>query len=248
MKKAGLFIYSFYLWLVFLLTSTAYLLPAALLRILTGWFDKRLLLLHLFSCFWGSCYIWLNPLWRVRISGRGKIPWRRPCVIVSNHQSMADIVVLYNLFVPYKWVSKTENYRLPFVGWLMRLNRYLEVDRRDPDSLDKLNRDAAYHVSRGSSILIFPEGTRYPGGSLGRFMEGAFRIALENKVDIVPVVLDGTAKALPKKGAVLTGFANIRARVLDIIPYESFKEKTIPELKTEVREEMLREYEILSRN
>ena len=129
MKKAGLVIDSFYLWVVFLLTSTLYLLPAALLRILTGWIDKRLLILHMFSCFWGSCYIWFNPLWRVRITGRKKIPWRRPCVIVSNHQSMLDILVLYHLFVPYKWVSKKENFNLPIIGWNMRLNDYLEIER-----------------------------------------------------------------------------------------------------------------------
>jgi len=127
----------------------------------------------------------------------------------------------------------------------MRLNKYLEVDRSSKDSLDKLLTEAADNIGRGSSVLIFPEGTRYPGDRLGRYMDGAFQIALENKVDIVPIVLHGTAKALPKKGAVITGFTSIRASVMDILPYESFADKSLHELKTEVRELMEKEYNTL---
>ena len=242
MRKAGLIIYSTLLWTFFLVTSSIYMIIAILVWILTRWFDRRLLILHLFSCFWGSCYIWFNPLWRVRITGRKKIPWRRPCILVSNHQSMADIVVLYKLFVPYKWVSKKENFSIPFVGWLMRLNDYLEIDRGNKESLIQMMDKAGKLIKRGNSIMIFPEGTRYPGDSFGRFREGAFRMALDNQADIIPIVIEGTAKALPKKGAILTGFTNIRASVLDPISYDSFASKTVTDLLTEVRELMSEEY------
>ncbi|MFC2081412.1 lysophospholipid acyltransferase family protein, partial [Bacteroidota bacterium] len=196
----------------------------------------------LWSCFWGSCYVWVNPLWRVRMTGRRKIPWRRPCILVSNHQSMVDIVVLYQLFAPYKWVSKKENFKIPILGWQMRLNQYLEIDRGKRDSLLRLMNEAAKNIKKGNSLLIFPEGTRYPGGILGPFREGAFKMALDNQVDIVPIVLDGTAKALPKKGVILTGFANIRARVLDPIPYSSFAGKSSRELSMDIRGLMEKEY------
>lgn len=242
MKKAGLAIYSVLLWIFFLATSTSFLPIAALLRILTGWFDRRLVALHLFSCFWGSCYVWFNPLWRVRITGRRKIPWRKPCILVSNHQSMADIPVLYSLFVPYKWLSKKENFRVPFVGWLMRLNKYLEIERGDKESMLRLMDKTAELIRQGCSVMMFPEGTRYPGGRLGPFREGAFRMALENGADIVPVLLDGTAKALPKKGAILTGYTRVNVRVLDPIPFSSFEGLESRELMDRVREQMAGEY------
>jgi 1-acyl-sn-glycerol-3-phosphate acyltransferase len=234
MKKAGLIIYSVLLWTFFLVTSVVMFSLAFLVWLITRWFDRRLVILHLFSSFWGSLYIWFNPLWRVRIRGRRNIPWRRPCVIVSNHQSMLDILVLYHLFAPYKWVSKKENFRIPIIGWLMRLNAYLEIRRGERNSYGQLMEKVRYFLGIGSSILIFPEGTRFPGGHLGPFREGAFRMAIENKVDIVPVVLDGTARALPKKGAILKGFTRIVVKVLEPIPFDTFANMNPRELQIQV--------------
>jgi 1-acyl-sn-glycerol-3-phosphate acyltransferase len=242
MKKAGLIIYSVLLWTFFLVTSVVMFSVAFLVWLLTRWFDRRLVLLHLVSAFWGSFYIWFNPLWRVRIRGRRNIPWRRPCVIVSNHQSMLDILVLYHLFAPYKWVSKRENFSIPIIGWLMRLNDYLEIRRGEKSSYVKFLEKVKYVLGMGSSILIFPEGTRYPGGHLGPFKEGAFRMAIENRVDIVPLVLDGTARALPKKGAILTGFTRIAVSVLEPIPFHTFENMTPRELQIHVRDIMAGAY------
>jgi 1-acyl-sn-glycerol-3-phosphate acyltransferase len=242
MKKPFLILYSSLLWTFFLITSIVLFIIACLIWLITRWFDRRLMALHMWSCFWGSWYIWFNPLWRVRVKGREKIPWKRPCILVSNHQSMIDILVLYHLFVPYKWVSKKENFRIPIIGWLMRLNDYLEIERGQANSVVRLMQKTAECIRQGNSILIFPEGTRYPGGSLGPFREGAFRMALDNCVDIIPILLDGSAKALPKKGAILTGFTRIRVRVLDAIPFHSFEDKTARELTDEVRELMAEEY------
>ena len=242
MKKAGLIIYSVLLWTFFLVTSFIMFSVAFLVWLISRWFDRRLVLLHLVSAFWGSFYIWFNPLWRVRIKGRRKIPWNRGCVIVSNHQSMIDILVLYHLFAPYKWVSKKENFRIPIIGWLMRLNDYLEIERGRKNSFEKLMNKAGKFLGLGASVLIFPEGTRYPGGHLGPFREGAFRMALENRADIVPVVLDGTARALPKKGAILTGFTRIRVDVLDPIPYQTFAEMSPRELQIQVWDLMAGHY------
>ncbi len=242
MKKAGLVIYSILLWTFFLVTSVVMFSLAFLIWVITRWSDRRLVILHLFSSFWGSLYIWFNPLWRVRIKGRRNIPWRRPCVIVSNHQSMLDILVLYHLFAPYKWVSKKENFSIPIIGWLMRLNDYVEIRRGERNSYGKLMEKVRYFLDIRSSILIFPEGTRFPGGYLGPFKEGAFRMALENKVDIVPVVLDGTARALPKKGAILKGFTRIVVHVLEPIPFRTFAEMRPRELQIQVRDLMTGTY------
>ncbi|MCK4853098.1 MAG: 1-acyl-sn-glycerol-3-phosphate acyltransferase [Bacteroidales bacterium] len=234
MKKAGLIIYSVLLWTFFLTSSVVMISIDVLIWLVTRWFDRRLVVLHLFSCLWGSLYIWFNPLWRVRVKGRRNIPWRRSCVIVSNHQSMLDILVLYHLFVPYKWVSKKENFRIPIIGWNMRLNDYLEIERGQKNSYERLMNKARKTLGMGSSVMIFPEGTRYSGDHLGPFKVGAFRMAIDNKVNIVPIVMEGTARALPKKGAILKGFTRIDVNVLEPIPFSTFADMSPRELQIQV--------------
>jgi 1-acyl-sn-glycerol-3-phosphate acyltransferase len=155
---------------------------------------------------------------------------------------MLDILVLYHLFRPYKWLSKKENFRIPIIGWLMRLSNYLELVRGDKTSIVKLMEKVGRSIEEGNSIMMFPEGTRYPGGKLGPYRDGAFRMAIDNQVDIIPILLDGTARALPKKGAILTGFVNIRVKVLDPIPFEEFESRSARELMNEVHGLMSEEY------
>jgi 1-acyl-sn-glycerol-3-phosphate acyltransferase len=235
MRKAGLVVYSALLWTFFVITSIIMFAGACIVWLLTRCFDRRLVILHLFSAFWGSFYIWFNPLWRVRVRGRRKLPWRRPAMLVSNHQSMIDILVLYQLFAPYKWVSKKENFSIPIIGWLMRLNDYVEIERGSSGSYARFMRKSIEFLQKGNSLLMFPEGTRYPGGELGPFRDGAFRMAHETGVDIIPIVMDGTARALPKKGAILTGFSNIRVNILDPVPYGEFASGTPQQTMDHVR-------------
>jgi len=155
---------------------------------------------------------------------------------------MLDILVLYGLFRPYKWVSKKENFSIPIIGWLMRLNRYLEIDRGKLDSYAKLMIKAREYLQNGNSLLMFPEGTRQPGGSPGPFRDGAFRMAVESGVGIMPVILDGTSRTIPKGGVIMTGKHNIIVKILDEIPYESFRDKKPKELMKEMREIMIKEY------
>jgi 1-acyl-sn-glycerol-3-phosphate acyltransferase len=92
---------------MFILFSSLILFPiACLVRITTFLFDRRLTLLHRFTSYWGSLYTWVNPLWRVQIEGRRNLPHAGAYVIVSNHQSLVDIFVLFRLPIHYKWVSK----------------------------------------------------------------------------------------------------------------------------------------------
>ena len=101
-------------------------------------FARRGVILHKFTCFWASLYTWLNPAWRVRIEGREKIRREAAYVIVANHQSLLDILVLFRLFVHFKWVSKVENFRVPFIGWNMSLNRYIKLHRGSSGSVSRM--------------------------------------------------------------------------------------------------------------
>jgi len=179
--------------------------------------------LHLFSCFWGAQYIWVNPLWRLKITGRDKTDNRQAFVMISNHQSLVDIIVIYSIFRHFRWTSKAENFRLPFVGWVLSLNRSIKIYRGRKEAFFAFRDQALKALSEGNSIMVFPEGTRSRDGNPGRFRDGAFRIALEAGVGILPMVLDGTSSAIPKSGWSLRGRQEITLDILDPVPYSEFK-------------------------
>src|SRR5881628_3947896 len=204
---------------VFLAVSSIVLFPVAvLIWVVTAPFDRRRALLHRYTCFWASLYTWLNPAWRVRVEGREKIRRGAAYVIVVNHQSLLDILVLFRLFVHFKWVSKIENFRVPFIGWNMSLNRYIKLRRGSRDSVARALHACERALAQGSSIMMFPEGTRSPDGRLKAFKPGAFVLAQRARVAILPILVEGTANALPKHGFVLRGRHAVGIRVLDEIP------------------------------
>jgi len=206
------------LFWAFMLVTSVLLFPIALLiRVVTFPFDRRLAFLHTFSCFWASLYTWCNPLWSVRIGGKEHIDRHAAYVMVCNHQSLVDILVLFRLFVHFKWVSKSENFRIPFVGWDMTLNRYIRIDRGRIRGNLSMMRRAETALEAGSSVMIFPEGTRSAGGALGEFKLGAFELAIRSGRPILPIVVHGTAAALPRRGFILRGKHAIRIRVLEPI-------------------------------
>ena len=222
-------------WL-FLVVSSLLLFPVALLIwAATVLFDKRLVVLHQFTCFWASLYSWLNPVWRVHVEGREKIDPKVAYVMVANHQSLLDILVLFRLFVHFKWVSKIENFRVICVGWNMSLNRYIKLRRGDKESVEQMMVACEQTLREGSSIMMFPEGTRSADGHLKAFKHGAFTLAQRVGVPILPIVVEGTAAALPKRGFVLQGRHAIRIRVLDAIPYARVASLSVDALTEHVR-------------
>jgi 1-acyl-sn-glycerol-3-phosphate acyltransferase len=206
--------FSLLFWLYLALTCIVLFAGALALWLLTLPFDRNGRLLHLYSCFWAASYLYVNPLWRLAID-RVAVDRRRPFVIVANHQSFGDILVLYATYLPFKWVSKASVFKVPFLGWNMRLNRYVALVRGDRASVEKMSAACRAWLDRGVSVLLFPEGTRSPDGALQPFKVGAFRIAREAGVAVLPIVLDGTADTLPKHGFVLRARTTCRVRVLE---------------------------------
>jgi 1-acyl-sn-glycerol-3-phosphate acyltransferase len=215
----------------FLVVSSLVLFPiAVVLWVITSPFDRRRALLHRFTCFWASLYTWLNPAWPVTIEDREQIRPDATYVMVANHQSLLDILVLFRLFVHFKWVSKIELFKIPCIGWNMSLNRYVKLRRGDPESIAQMMRTCEERLAEGSSIMMFPEGTRSADGHLKPFKHGAFTLAQRARVPLLPLVVQGTANALPKRGFVLLGRHHIRVRVLPEIPYARFADQSVQEL------------------
>ncbi len=236
-----------YIFLVFIaLTSILFFCIALLLRVVTYPFDRRLRLLHLFTCFWGSFYTWTMPAWRIRVEGRENVRKDATYMIASNHQSQLDILVAFRLFFHYKWVSKTEIFRVPLIGWNMTLNRYVKLKRGDKESIAQMLRECEMHLDEGSSIFMFPEGTRSPDGKVKDFKLGAFEMALKKKVPILPIVISGTNKALPKYSMNFTGVQKIYIKIFEEIPYAAFENLSAEDTAQMVRQFIIEKLKVMN--
>ncbi len=222
-------------WAFLFFSSLAAFPIAVLIWALASPFDARRRLLHIYTCFWASLYTWLNPVWPVFVDGRDKIRRGVTYVMVANHQSLVDILVLFRLFVHFKWVSKIENFRVPVVGWNMSMNRYIKLVRGNRESVATMMDECRDTLAAGNSIMMFPEGTRSLDGHMRAFKPGAFQLAKDNACPILPIVLDGSARALPKRGFVLKGYHPIHVRVLNEIPAEAVQKCSVEEMTDRVR-------------
>ncbi len=203
-------------------TSFFFVSIAATICLITAPFDKNRRLVHLFASFWGSFYFYTNPGWRRSFEGKENIEWDKTYVLVANHQSYWDILVLYGLYRPFKFVSKESIFKMPFIGFNMILNQYVKIKRGDMKSIKEMMATCRAWLNQGSSILLFPEGTRSEDGELQTFRDGAFRLAIDCNVPVVPIVIEGTYKILNKRTTRIRFQSDIRVRVLPPVTPEQF--------------------------
>lgn len=224
------------LFLAFMgISSAIFFIIAVILRVCTAPFDRRLTWLHQFTSFWACLYLWAMPAWSVTATGREKIRRGGTYVVVSNHQSGLDILVAFRLFFHFKWVSKVEMFRVPFIGWNMRLNRYIKIIRGEQESRLQMMADCERTLNEGSSVYFFPEGTRSRTGQLKPFKPGAFILAHKMKLPILAIAINGTKDALPKASLNFHGSHQFRIEVIGEIPYDDFADLNIEETAEMVR-------------
>lgn len=207
--------YSTLFWGFVVVTSILLFPLAVLLWAVTVPFDPHKRALHQFTCFWGSLYTWVNPLWPVTVEGRERIDKDQTYVMVANHLSLLDILMLFRLFRHFTWVSKIENFKIPLIGWNMCLNGYIPLRRGDSESIAAMMVVAEEELRSGSSVMMFPEGTRSRDGEMRPFKPGAFELARRTGLPLLPILIEGSDSALPCRGFVLQGRHPILIRVLD---------------------------------
>ena len=205
-------------WMVVGLTMPLLFLAAALLFAVTAPFDPDRSVLHAFVCWSCHAYLHVNPLWRVRVEGRERIP-RGASVLVVNHQSMADVAACMGLRRPFKFVSKASLFSLPVVGWAMWMLRYVRLERGRPHSTRAMLEECRRWLHRGVAVLMFPEGTYAPGDPLLHFKPGAFVLARDERVPLVPVLLTGTRALVVGDGPWMAPRVDILVRVLDPVDF-----------------------------
>jgi 1-acyl-sn-glycerol-3-phosphate acyltransferase len=176
----------------------------------------------------------LNPLWKFRWAGTPPTDPRHPYVVVANHESFSDILLLSLLPWEMKWLSKAEIMRIPFLGWCMHLAGDIPVWRGKMDSARGAMSQALDLLRNRVSVMIFPEGTRSPTDTMLPFKDGAFRLAIEAGVPVLPLVVIGTRDALAKHDWRMNP-ADATVTVLDPIETTGMTMDDVAALKERVR-------------
>ncbi len=226
---------SIWAWFVLGVVIIVFFPIVAVIRLVTAPFDKGAYAAGLM--FRKLCVVHqvLNPLWKFRVSGTMITDPRRPYVVVANHESFVDILLISHLPWEMKWLSKEHFFRFPLVGWMMRLSKDIKIIRGQRDSTDDALEQCRDRLSKRVSVMIFPEGTRTRDGELGKFKSGAFRVAIQTGTPILPLAVHGAYTALVS-GDWRFGVSNAEVRVLEPIETTGMTIDDLPRLRDQVRD------------
>lgn len=149
---------------------------------------------------WGPGLLWAGPV-KLDVRGLERVDFSKPCVFVVNHQSMIDIPVMFAaLPVNLHFIAKKELFSVPFLGWYMTVAGMIPIDRRNTaGAIDELKKSGA-KIAAGANVLAFAEGTRSRTGAIAPFKKGAFMLAIQAQVPVVPVAIEGARDVLPSDG------------------------------------------------
>ena len=185
-------------------------------------FDRQRFVTHWLLVYQAVIISTLIPIWKIEIEGRDKAVTDSTYVIIANHQSILDILLINCLRYRFKWISKIENINVPVLGWYLRMAGYITVNRGNEESKTEMLEKSYQCLRQGISIMIFPEGTRSFDGEIGFYKRGAFQLAIQSGVPILPVIIDGTTGILPKHGLIFRSGYKVRIKVLDPLNPSAF--------------------------
>lgn len=222
-------------WPVWAIIVLAWTPLVALTFVLTAWWDRRRWWVGRVFRLTAAAALRATPLWTARYTGELPSDRDRPYVVVCNHVSLADVVVLGALPWEMKWVSKIANFRIPFLGQMMEMAGDVKVKRDDRESRSRAYGDLKDWLERGVPVMIFPEGTRSKTGEMRPFRNGAFRLAIETGTPILPLAVHGTRQAI-RKGSLVFGPAEAQVAIGDPIPVEGLGMDDVEGLRDRVRE------------
>jgi len=197
MKKVLFLLYQPYKWLIFIPLAFIITFFWGMAAVLLSFFLKPKIVSYLIGVSWGRLLIYLTPVF-VQIKGRKNIQKRQSYVIIANHLSQYDILLIYGwLGIDFKWVMKQELRKVPGLGPACERLEHIFIDRKNPlKSLETINQ-AKNRIKNGTSVIFFPEGTRSRNGEMQEFRRGAFKMAFDLNLPMLPVTIKGTDKILP---------------------------------------------------
>jgi len=228
---------SIFIWLGVILATLFVFFPILICSTLLLPFNPQKTWAHRVGNVWGFFIFRISPRWKVSLRGRENLP-KGPAILVSNHESMADIIAVYLLNSDFKWLAKSELFRVPFFGWSMALCGYIPLERGSIKSTAASLEKARGYLKKGVPILIFPEGTRSETGELREFKGGAFKLAIEEKVPVIPIVMTGTRHILQKGDWKLAEQIFVQIQILPAVSTSQVTAEGERDLRHLVREQM----------
>lgn len=195
---------------------------------------------HLCGRLWGNVNLWAAGV-RVRVKGLENIENDQAYVFLANHQGWFDIFALLGkLPLQFRWLAKEELFKIPILGRAMISAGYIPINRSDRRKAFESMNQAAEKVQNGTSVIIFPEGTRSPNGVLQEFKKGGFILAIKSKQPIVPISISGSHLILPKGGGWVIQPGVIHVAIDHPIKTCELTSKDTDALMQRVREKILR--------
>lgn len=238
MKKLLQVIYIIYQYLIALpIFAAITLFTAIVTMIFMHWRNAEWL--HRIQQFWSRSFFWLLFM-DVKVDGIENIDLHTSYVFVCNHQSMADVFAVYGwLPVVFKWIMKKELRKIPFVGSACAAAGHIYIDRSHKKSAFNTMKDAEKVLHDGVCVVIFPEGTRTPDGTVQRFKRGAFAIAKDLNLPIVPISLTGCYELMPK-GVFYAKRQKVYMHIGKPFDYASVEEENQAEVIEQIRQEVIK--------
>jgi 1-acyl-sn-glycerol-3-phosphate acyltransferase len=170
----------------------------SILSLLVAFFDSSGNRVHRVAALWASSALVLCSV-RVKIVNLDLLQPGQPYILAANHQSLFDILALLSkLKVQFRWLAKESLFNIPIFGRAMRKAGYIPINRSNPIQAYQSLLLAAKKIQEGTSVLIFPEGTRQEKDHLGDFKKGGFILAIKSQEPIVPIGIIGSGKVLAK--------------------------------------------------
>lgn len=197
---------------------------------------------HLLARFWANSILWVSRV-KITVSGAEKLDPNRSYIYMPNHQSNADIpLLLGRLPVQFRWLAKAELFKIPVFGRAMRGVGYISIDRSNRKSAFESLERAARTIRNGTSLLIFPEGTRSRDGHILPFKKGGFVLSVDSGVPIVPIIIRGTRDIIPK-GHFMIRPAPVTMQILDPVETAGYTRKTKDALLEQIRSILIDNFE-----
>lgn len=230
---------SFIFYIYTAVICTLILIVSALALLVTFPFDRRRYVVHELSRLLVNIFYVVPPFWRRDVRGLENLEKGKSYVIVLNHTSMTDIMALYFVPLQFRWVSKREVFRIPFFGQFLVLHGDIAIERGSgSEAMLKVITKGKEWLDRGVSVSIFPEGTRSRDGEIHRFKAGAFALAREAGVEILPVVMYGT-NTMVRSNRLFNWRNTIKIKILPPVPAEKVASDDQKVLAEEVHDNMV---------
>jgi 1-acyl-sn-glycerol-3-phosphate acyltransferase len=208
-------------------------------------FDRRGKVIHHYGRLWGKIALLVNRV-KVRVEGIEHLKGEGPYIFMSNHQGTYDIFALLgHLPFQFRWLAKKELFSVPFFGWVMAAAGYVNVDREGTRKTVEAMNEAAQKIREGMSVVIFPEGSRSPDGSIQPFKKGGFTLAIKSKVPIIPISIIGSREIMPKGKLTVTS-GEIRIRIDHPIETQNYSLKDRKSLMEKVRQTISKNFKLIS--